>query len=151
MQHQHCNPLLPKSQNKVYSLLKHTIPWPSSQTPTDQRIHSTSSGPIIPVTSNLKPSDPDVSTSWPQTRRWQLLTTRLLPLSTSTLLPRTTKGKFSGSDGLACPKKTVQKYIQYPPTIKQIPHNKSKFLQKSLPEWETPHANCQGCQMISSH
>lgn len=31
------------------------------------------------------------------------LTTRLLPPSTSILFPNTTNGKFSGSDGLACP------------------------------------------------
>ncbi len=34
MQRQHCNPPLQKSQSKVYSLLKHTRPWLSSQTPT---------------------------------------------------------------------------------------------------------------------
>lgn len=32
----------------------------------------------------------------------QILTVRLLPPSTSILFPSTTKGKFSGSDGLAC-------------------------------------------------
>lgn len=40
-------------------------------------------------------------------------TTRLLPPSTSTLLPRTTNGKFSGSDGLAC---TINTTVRRPPS-----------------------------------
>ena len=39
--------------------------------------------------------------------RKSVLTTRLLPSSRSTLLPSTTNGKFSGSDGLACTTKLL--------------------------------------------
>jgi hypothetical protein len=60
------------------------------------------------------------------------LTTRLLPLSTSTLLPRTTNGKFSTSDGLACPKLTA-KILSNQVTLETDSAQK-QVLWKVLPE-----------------
>ncbi len=164
MQHQHCNLLLQRSQNMVCSLLKHTKPWPSSQTPANHnKFFEVAHSPpqkhhiavmyleqykfkVVPFSEQFTSN---VDTKFNLNSADTGLTTRLLPLSTSTLLPRTTNGKFSTSDGLACPK-LIAKILSNQATLETDSAQK-QVLWKVLPEWETHHANCQGCQMTSSH
>lgn len=65
-------------------------------------------------------------------------TTRLFPPSTSILLPITTKGKFSGSEGLAC--KSQLPALKQSPIIEST--EKREYKSIIIPGSETLPSSC---------
>lgn len=110
---QHSRPPLRRSQSKEYYPLKHTKPEPFSQEPAVVQLICYSLTWIEAAWFSTN-QNASVTSHISSLKLLHLkLTTLLFPPSTSILFPMTTKGKLSGSEGLACNVKEKRRKINF--------------------------------------